>query len=144
MVARLFATVLQVAQARLRNIGRRAGERAALYAGCGLAALICLGFALGAATSALAERVGTVNACAIMAVAALFILLVLIGVLAWEDRQHRRFAERRASLDRQLYRAAALSLVPNRAPSRPVLGLGLVAVGVLLVLMRPRARKDPD
>lgn len=143
-MARLFATVSQVAQARLRNFGRRAGQRAALYAGCAVAALVCVGFALAAATSALADRFGMVNACAIMAGGALLVLLILMGILALEGRRHRRLAERRASLDRQLYRAAALSMVPNRMPSRPVLGLGLVAVGALLVLFRPRPGSDLD
>ncbi len=143
-MARLFATVSRVAQARLRNIGRRAGLRAALFGGCVVAALLCLGFALAAATVALADRVGLINACAIMAGGALLVLLILIGILSLEERRHRRYAERRASLDRQLYQAAALSMIPSRAPSRPVLGLGLVAVGALLVLMRPRPGWDRD
>ena len=66
-VARLFATVSRVAEARVRNVGRRASRRAALIGGCVLAALLCLAFALIAATVALAERFGTINALAIMA-----------------------------------------------------------------------------
>jgi len=138
-VARLFATVSRVAQARIRHIGQRASLRAALYAGCVVAALLCVGFALAAATAALADRVGIINALAIMAGGALVILLILLAVLAIEARRHRRLAASRAQLDRELYRAAALSMVPSHAPSRPTLGLGLVALGALLVLLR---RKD--
>ena len=84
-VARLFATVSRVAEARVRNIGRRAALRAALIGGCVLAALLCLGFALIAATVALADRFGTINALAIMAGGALVVLLILLAALAWED-----------------------------------------------------------
>jgi hypothetical protein len=135
-VARLFATISRVAEARIRNIGRRAALRAALIGGCVLAALLCLGFALVAATVALADRFGTINALAIMAGGALVVLLLLLLALAWEERRHRRLAARRAALDRQLTQAAALSLVGRARPSRPVVGLGLVALGALMVLLR--------
>jgi hypothetical protein len=135
-VARLFATVARVAETRARNIGRRAAVRAALVGGCILAALLCIGFVLAAATVALADRVGMINALAIMAGGSLVLVLILLGVLELEARRHRRYAARRASLDRELYRAAALSALPRRAPSRPVIGLGLVALGALLVLAR--------
>jgi MFS family permease len=137
-VARLFATISRVAEARVRQIGRRAGLRAALIASCVLAALLCLGFLLAAVTAALADRYGLIQALAIMAVAALVLLLLLLAVLALEARGHRRRAAQRAALDRRLYQAAAMSMVPGRAPSRPVLGLGLVVLGSLLVLMRRR------
>jgi len=139
-VPRLFATVTRVAEARVRNIGRRAALRASLIGGCLLAVLIFVGFGLAAAIVALADRVGTTNALAIMAGGALVLVLIMLAVLSWEERRHRRLAAQRASLDRQLYRAAALSLLPERAPSRPTLGLGLVALGALLVL----ARRDRD
>ena len=73
-----------------------------------------------------------------MAGGALVLVLILLAALAMEARRHRRPAVRRAELDRQLYRAAALSIFPYRAPSRPVLGLGLVVLGALLVLVRRR------
>lgn len=142
-MARLFATVTRIADARVRRIGRRAGLRAALIAGCVLAALLCLGFVLAGATAALAERFGLIEALAIMAVGALVLLLLLLSVLALEGRRHRRDAAKRAALDRQLYRAAALSMVPSHAPSRPLVGLGLVALGALLILVR-RGDRDGD
>ena len=135
-VARLFATVTRIAETRLRNVGRRAALRAGLIGGCVLAALLCLAFALAAATVALADRYGTINALAIMAAGALVLLLILLGVLAWERRRHRQLAARRAVLDREVARAAAVSLMAGTRPSRPVLGLGLVALGALLVLIR--------
>jgi MYXO-CTERM domain-containing protein len=140
-MARLFATVSRVAQARLRQLGRRAALRGTLAAGCVLAALLCLGFALAAATAALADRIGLINALAVMATGALLLLLILLAALALEARRHRRRAARLASLDRQMFRAAALSMVPERAPSRPVAGLALVALGAFLVLAR---RKGED
>jgi uncharacterized iron-regulated membrane protein len=143
-VARLFATLARVAETRIRNIGRRAALRATLVGGCILAALLCLVFALMAATVALADRYGMINALAIMAGGALILLLSLMVALAWEARRHRRLAAQRVRLDRQLYRTAALSLMGDARPSRPVLGLGLVALGALLVLMRRDGDDDDD
>ncbi len=133
---RLFSTVTRVAEARVRHAGRRLGLRAALAGGAVFCALLCIGFALAAATVALALRVGLIEALAIMAGGALVLVLIFVGALAWEARRHRRLAARRAALDRQLFQAAALSAIPTRAPSRPIIGLGLVAIGALLVLFR--------
>ena len=91
---------------------------------------------------ALAARVGLIEALAIMAGGALVLVLLFVGALAWEARRHRRYAARRAALDREFVRAAALSMVPSRAPSRAVVGLGLVALGALLVLLRHGGGKD--
>lgn len=137
-MARLFGTVTRVAETRLRNVGRRVALRAGLIGACVVAALFCIGFALATATVALAERVGLLNALAIMAGVALVLALILLAALAIEARRHRRYAARRAELDRQLFQAAALSMIPSRAPSRPLLGFGLVALGALLVLVRRR------
>ena len=143
-MARPFATLLSVAEARLRHAGQRLGLRAALLACCALAAALFLGFALAAATVALAERFGLLQALVIMAGAALALLLVLIGVMAIEARRARRVAVRRASLDRQLLRAAAISAAPRaaRLPGRGGVGLALVALGAALVLSRRGDRSD--
>lgn len=135
-VLRLFATVTRIAETRIRNVGRRAALRAGLIGGVVIAAVVCLAFALAAATVALAHRFGTIEALAIMAGGALLVILILLGVLAWEGKRHRKLAAQRAALDRQLAQAAALSLVDGARPSRPALGLGLVVIGSLLVLLR--------
>ena len=142
-MARPFATLRSVAEARLRAAGQRLGLRAALIGGCALAAAIFLAFALAAATVALTDRVGLLQALVIMAGAALAVVLVLLGILAIESRRARRSAARRASLDRQLLRAAAISAAPRvvRLPGRAGFGLALVALGALLVLAR---RGDED
>lgn len=136
---RLLSTVSQVAQARLHQISRRAALRGELMFGAAVAGIIALVYALIAATIALARRFGTLEALGIVGGVAFVVMLGFVLALWLEARRHRRLAARRAALDAQLYRAAALSLVPDRAPSRPVLGFGLVALGAALVLLR---RKD--
>lgn len=136
---RLLSTVSQVAQARLHQISRRAALRGELMFGAAVAGIIALVYALIAATIALARRFGTLEALGIVGGLAFVVMLGFVLALWLEARRHRRLAARRAALDAQLYRAAALSLVPDRAPSRPVLGFGLVALGAALVLLR---RKD--
>ncbi len=66
------------------------------------------------------------------------IILVILGILALEARKHRRLASRRQAFDQQLVRTAALAAMPSKMPSRSVTGLGLVAVGALLVLLGKR------
>ena len=131
-----FATLTRVVEARLRHLGRRAALRAGLIAGCALAALACLVFLLAALATALADRYGAITALVIMAGLALILVLVLLLALAIEARRHRRLAARRTAADRQFYQAAALSMAPRTRPSRSAVGLGLVALGALLVLMR--------
>jgi hypothetical protein len=143
-VTRPFATLLSVAQARVRHAGQRLGARLGLLAGVLLAAAIFLGFALAAATVALTESVGLLEALVIMAGLALVVVLALVGILAIDARRERRIAARRSSLDRQLLRSAAISAAVPRAsrlPGRTGVGLGLVALGALLVLAR---RGDDD
>jgi hypothetical protein len=113
------------------------GVRLALLAGCAAALMLAGGFGLAAVTVALAEEYGVLNALLLMAAAGLVLLLVLLFVFRMEERRHRRIAMRQETLDRQFVRAAAMSAaVPGRLPSRTVTGLGLVALGAFLVLMR--------
>ncbi|HMQ93287.1 hypothetical protein, partial [Amaricoccus sp.] len=95
-------------------------------------------FALGAATAALAARLGWVAALAIMAGVMLLAALILAAVLAAERREARRLAAERSTLDRKLARAALLSVAPTRLrrPSRGMVGAGLVALGALIILLR--------
>jgi hypothetical protein len=138
----VFAALTRVAEARFRRVGRRLGLRLTLMALCLLAGLVFLLFALAAATTALAVRVGLLDALGIMAAGALIVCVILLAILALEARRHRRDAARQQALDRRLYRAAALAAVPGRLPSRPAAGLALVALGAFLVLMRRDRDED--
>ena len=139
-VARLFATVSRVAEARVRNIGRRASRRAGADRRLhpGRAPLPRLRAHRGHRGAGRAvrhdQRAGDHGR------GGAGLLLLLLAALAWEDRRHRRLAARRAALDRELARAAALSLVGDARPSRPVVGLGLVAIGALMVLLAAGSR----
>lgn len=142
-----FATLYSVAQARVRHAGQRLGVRLGLLAGCAVAGLVFLGFGLAAATVALTERVGLLQALTIMAGGALVVILVLVGVLALEAQRERRIAARRAALDQRLLQSAAISsAVPTvaRLGGRAGIGLGLVALGSLLVLAHRRDRDEDD
>lgn len=139
-----IASLYSVAGARVRHASQRLGVRLALFAAVGLAGLIFLGFALAAATVALTERVGLLQALVIMAGGALVVVLVVVGVMAMEARRERRLAARRAALDRQLLRSAAIASAVPRATgltTRGGIGMGLVALGALLVLAH---RRRPD
>lgn len=140
-MVRLLASLAEIAQARLTNAGRRVRWRAGLIAATVIAGLIAAGFAVGAATVGLAHLIGTVGALLVMACLALVVVLILLGTLTREERRHRVYLMRREGLGRQFTRAAASSVMPRRAPSRPVFGLALVALGALLVLAR---RGDDD
>jgi heme/copper-type cytochrome/quinol oxidase subunit 2 len=135
-MVRLLSSVGRVAEARLRDAGRRIGMRAVLAAAAALAGLIAAGFAIGAATVALAARLGTIEALLVMAGVALVVMIALLIVISAQARRDREQAALRAELDSRLLRAAAVSMIPTRVPSRPVLGLALVAVGALLVMIR--------
>lgn len=110
--------------------------RAVLTAAAVLAGVVAAGFAIGAATVALAARLGTIEALLVMAGVALVVMIALLVVISAQARRDREQAALRAELDSRLIRAAAVSMIPARAPSRPVLGLALVAVGALLVMIR--------
>ena len=140
-MARLFASLAGIVEARVRRLARRARLRAVLIGLCVLLGLLAIGFGLAAATAALAAELGLVPALLVMAGLALVGVLILLLLLAAEARKARRLAARRAGLDRQFARAALLSAAPSRLgrPSRGVVGLVLVAVGALLVL---RGRGD--
>jgi heme/copper-type cytochrome/quinol oxidase subunit 2 len=135
-VVRLLVSLGRVAEARLRDAGRRAGLRAGLAIAAALAGLVAAGFAIGAATVALAGRLGTVEALLVMAAIWLVVMVALLVALSAQKRRDREQAALRAELDSRLVRAAAVSMIPTRTPSRGVIGLALVAIGALLVLKR--------
>jgi hypothetical protein len=139
----LFANLARVAEARAMRVGRHLGLRAGLLAGCAFVATLALFFVLVAATIALSERYGAINACIIMAGGALVVLGILLIALAIERRKYRRRRLLQNNVERQnLIQAATLAAMPRRLPSRNVTGLILVAAGALLVFMRGRAPDD--
>lgn len=137
-MARLFASLADLAQARIRRVARRTQFRAILIACIAVTAGLAFCFALGTATVALANELGWVAALAVMAGVMAFVALILAAVLAEEARRERLRAAQRSGLDRQLARAALLSAAPTRLgrPSRGLVGAGLVALGALIILLR--------
>ena len=133
----VLGSLSRVARSRLRDAGRRVQFRAALTGGAVLFGLIAFVFALMAATVAIAIEIGLLYALLVMMGGAAVISLALVIILKAQARRDRRTAAVRAELDSRLLKAAAISMVPGiSAPSRPALGLGLVALGALLVLVR--------
>lgn len=135
---RLLSTVTHVAQSRLHQISHRAVLRGELIAGAAICGIIVLVYALVAVTIALSRHFGTLEALGIVGGIVFVVMLAFLLGLWMEGRRHERLAARRAALDAQLYRAAALSLIPDKMPSRPVVGFGLVALGAALVMLRRR------
>jgi hypothetical protein len=136
-----FGQITRLAEARVRQTGRRLGFRAALAAVAALAFVVFLFFGLAALAVWLSRFMSLPEALLVIAGVALLVVLGVFLALALEARRHRRLAARREAFDRQLVRAAALAAMPSRLPSRPVAGLGLVAAGALLVLL---GRKRDD
>jgi len=134
----LFGQITRLAEARLKQTGRRLGLRAALAAVAALAFVVFLFFGLAALAVWLMRSMAPHQALLVVAGGALVIVLAIALALALEARRHRRLAARREAFDRQLVRAATLAAMPSRMPSRSVTGLGLVAAGALLVLLGRR------
>jgi len=131
----------------MRHAGQRFSARLVLAAGCALAGLVFLVFALAAMTVALTERFGLLEALGIMAGVALAAVLLMVGLLARDARRGKQLAARRAALDRQLLRSATFAAAIPRAANltaRSGIGLGLVALGAALVLARGRGRAPDD
>jgi hypothetical protein len=136
----VLGQITRLAEARLRQAGRRAGTRATLAAAAVLAFLVFLFFGLAGIAVWMAHAMALHTALLVIALVALLIVCALLLALSLEARRHRRLAARRESFDQQLLRTAALAAMPTRLPSRSVTGLGLVAAGALLVLLGRRRR----
>lgn len=130
-----FGQITRLAEARVRRTGRRLGFRAGLATVAAVAFLIFLFFGLAGVALWMTHYMRLQDALFVIAGVALVVILAVYVALAIEARRHRRLAARREAFDRQLVRAAALAAMPTRMPSRSVTGLGLVAVGALLVLL---------
>lgn len=134
----LFGQITRLAEARVKQAGRRLGFRAALAAAAALAFVVFLLFGLAALAVWMAHHMRLETALLLIAAGALLVVLGILVALSLEARRHRRLAAKRESFDRQLARVAALAAMPRRLPSRPVAGLALVAAGALLVLLGKR------
>jgi hypothetical protein len=131
----LFGQITRLAEARLKQTGRRLGFRAALAVVAGLAFVVFLLFGLAALAVWMMRFMSPPEALLVVAGGALLIVLGVLVALSLEARRHRRLAAKREAFDRQLVRVAALAAMPGRMPSRAVTGFGLVAAGALLVLL---------
>jgi hypothetical protein len=139
------STLTSIVQARVRHVGQRLGTRVALFGCLAVLGVIFLVFALTAGTVALSDRYGLLHALMFMAGGALVLFLIVLVIMAVEEQRERRIAFRRLQLDNRMVRAAAMqAALPQvaRLPGRVTVGLGLVAVGALLVLARRSPRPD--
>lgn len=134
----LFGQITRLAEARLKQTGRRIGLRVTLAALAALALLVFVFFGLAAVVVWMAHSMRLETALAIVAGGGLVVVLAVMIALSIESRRYQRLAAKRQSFDQQLVRTAALAAMPSRMPSRSVTGLGLVAVGALLVLLGRR------
>lgn len=134
----IFGQITRLAEARVRQTGRRLGFRATLLAVAAVAFVVFLFFGLAGLALWMAHYMRLQDALLVIAGVALLIVVGVYVALALEARKHRRLAAQREAFDRQLVRAATLAAMPSRLPSRSVTGLGLVAAGALLVLLGKR------
>ena len=134
----IFGQITRLAEARLKQAGRRVGFRATLVAVGVLAFIVFLFFGLAGLAVWMTRSMSLQDALLIIAGGALFVMFVVFLALSLEARKHRRLAAQREAFDRQLVRTAALAAIPDRMPSRAVTGLGLVAAGALLVILGKR------
>ena len=140
-LARMF---LSLGGAQVAAVRDTAARRFVYFALIGLFGALFLFFGLAAATVALAERFGLLEALAIMAGGALFLGLVAFGLSKMADRRARELAVERAELQRRLRQLAVLSAVGAARPKAAhLVGLGVVAAAILLLVGR-LGGKDTD
>ena len=130
-----FGQIARLAEARVKRTGQRLGFRAGLAAIAAVAFLVFLFFGLAGLAVWMTRTMPLHQALLVIAGGGLLVVIAAYVALAIEARRHRRLAAKQEAFDRQLVRAAALAAMPSRMPSRSVTGLGLVAVGALLVLL---------
>lgn len=134
----VFGQITRLAEARIKQTGRRLGLRIALAAVAALAFVVVLFFGLAGLAVYLTAYMRLHEALLLIAGVAALIVVAILVWMSVEARRHRRLAARRETFDRQLVRAATLAAMPSRMPSRPITGLALVAAGALLVLLGKR------
>ena len=131
----VFGQITRLVEGRLKQTGRRLGLRVVLAAVASLAFVISLLFGLAALAVWMVRYMPLHEALLIIAGGALLVVVAILIALSLEARKHRRHAAQREAFDRQLVRVATVAAMPTRMPSRSVAGLGLVAVGALMVLL---------
>lgn len=134
----LFGRITRLAEARVKQTGRRLGFRVALAAVASLAFVVFLFFGLAALAVWMTHYMRLQDALLIITGGAFLVFVAILIGLSLEARKHRRLAAQREAFDQQLIRAATLAAMPTRMPSRSVTGLGLVAAGALLVFLGRR------
>lgn len=128
---------LTLGGAQVAAVRETATRRAVYYALVGFFGLLFLIFGLGAATVALARQFGLLEALAIMAGGALALCIVVLVLSSLADRRARALAAERAELQRRLRELALLSAIGTARPKAAhIVGLGVIAAAVLLVLGR--------
>lgn len=131
----VFGQITRLVEGRLKQTGRRLGLRVVLAAVASLAFVISLLFGLAALAVWMVRYMPLHEALLIIAGCALLVVVAILIALSLEARKYRRHAAKREAFDRQLVRVATVAAMPTRMPSRSVAGLGLVAVGALMVLL---------
>ena len=133
-IARMF---LSLGGAQVAAVRDQATRRVVYYALLGFFGLLFLIFGLAAATVALARQFGLLEAFAMMAGGALVLCLIVLVLSKAADRRARALAAERAELQRRLRQLALLSAMGTARPKAAhVIGLGVIAAAVLLVLGR--------
>jgi hypothetical protein len=145
-----LAPLVGLATTDLRRLRDRSIRKAAFLAGIGLFALLAFGFGLGALTVALARWLGLLGALLLLMGACIVGLLILLILMRLAEARDREIDARYAGRHRRLYQMASLAVLPSllrpgraRLAGRAV-GLGLMAVGALLLFSRRSRRKAPN
>jgi hypothetical protein len=145
-----LAPLAGLATADLRRLRDRSARKAAFLGGIGLFGLLAFGFGLAALTVGLARSLGLLGALLVMMGACIIGLLILLILMRMAEARDREIDARSAGRNRRLYQMASLAILPSllrpgraRLAGRAV-GLGLMAVGALLLFARRSRRKHSD
>jgi hypothetical protein len=145
-----LAPLAGLATADLRRLRDRGSRKALFFGGIALLGLLGFGFGLTALTVALARWLGLLGALLVMMGVCVIGLLILLILMRTVEARDREFYARSAERNRRLYQMASLAILPSLLrPGRArlagrALGLGLMAVGALLLFARRPRRKAPN
>jgi hypothetical protein len=131
---RIIRLFLSLGATRLGDFRDQAGHRIlyiGLLAGFGL---LAAGFALAAVTAAIAAELGLVAALAIMGFVAALCCVIILLVMKSTESQYRQRSQQNAQLQQRLSQAATLATFGRAARPKQLLGLGVFAGLVLLLV----------